>query len=309
MKKTAIVTGGTKNHFPAMATLALNLAEISPNVADEFVFFHDGVPEKEIERLRKAVEGVFTVRDILYKSPFSDIDDFTDTVSKYFSLMVFCKYECWKLLDDYACVIWSDYDVCVLKDIADVKIRENYSAKFISSKNIVKKFNIDLFWKHEEEIADVDFLGDAISCPIFVLYDSFPDYDIFYQKCVKLTLKFTEALYLPEEAIISLLFQRMKILYDKIDANKYCSMPQSADDVKKKSSIFHAVGQPKFWNGLDYAPWQKYYEMWHKKYGGRKIFVKKEYKMPIILKILRCFLPHGFIVLYNRLKTRIQKTR
>ena len=59
MKKTAIVTGGTKNHFPAMAVLALNIADKCPDIADELIIFHDGISEVEQKKVQQIFPTVF----------------------------------------------------------------------------------------------------------------------------------------------------------------------------------------------------------------------------------------------------------
>ena len=96
-KKTAVVTGGTSNDVPAMACLVMNIKDTNPGLADEIVIYHDGISEKD----QRLINRIFPTRFILYESPFKDVMNFGDVVTKYFSPMVFCKYECFKLLDDY----------------------------------------------------------------------------------------------------------------------------------------------------------------------------------------------------------------
>ena len=129
LKKTAIVTGGTKNEFSAMAVLALNIKDKCPNIADELVIFHDGVSEKE----QKKVQEIFPTRFIKYNSPFVNKPGFTESIKNYFTFMLFCRYECWNLLDDYSTVIWTDYDILILNNIEELKIRQNHCAKFAFS--------------------------------------------------------------------------------------------------------------------------------------------------------------------------------
>ena len=296
-KKTAIVTGGTKNQFPAIAVLALNIADKCPNLADELVIFHDGIP---IEEQRK-VNKIFPSRFIEYKSPFLNKNDFTDTVSKYFSLMVFCKYECWKLLDEYKCVIWSDYDILILENIEEIANRKEYYAKFVKNKFLVTKFERNLFWNFENDLSSFNVLGDCISTPIFVLYDDFPNYKIFYEKCLKLTNYYSSALWTPEEAIISILFQNNKIEYDEIDPVIYVTQPFEYNKNKNNAKILHAAGQPKFWNGLENQTWNKYYNIWVKQYDGEP-FSENIKKKNALKKIIKCILPYGVIRLYQRKK-------
>lgn len=102
--KKAIVTGGTKNLFFAMATLALNLKKTSPNICDEFVILHDGIKTTEQKKLMAAVSSNFSVRFIEYFPPANI--DLTDGVKNTWTSMLLCKLECFKLLSDYNVVMW-----------------------------------------------------------------------------------------------------------------------------------------------------------------------------------------------------------
>lgn len=286
-KKNAIVTGGTKDQFPAMAVLALNIADKNPNIADELIIFHDGVPLKEQEKINK----IFPTRFIEYKSPFINNEEFEDTVKNYFSLMVFCKYECWKLLSEYKTVIWCDYDLIFLKNVNEICLLNNYCCSFIQTPLLVKKFNIKLFWDYQEYAKEIPLFSKAISACLFVLNDSFPNYLDFYQECIKQTITFSKALYLPEEAVISLLFYQKKISYKIIDNNIYALEPQNQTIVESTKGI-HSCGQPKFWNGLNNSQWNDYYNIWIKKYNGQKFSTNYKKKIKNIIKL---FIPYGLL--------------
>ena len=298
MKKTAIVTGGTKDQFPAMAVLALNIADICPNIADELVIYHDGIPLEE----QKKMQAIFPTKFILYKSPFLDEKDFGGVVTNYFSLMVFCKYECWNLLHDYKTVIWTDYDIVITKDISEVSEKTNNYAKFVKAANIAKKLYPQIYEK--KVISNEDIHKDGISCNLFYLDDSFPNYDEFYRQCIILTREIANALYLPEEAVISILFLKNAIKYECLDEIMYVSQPR-LNNATEKTKILHAAGQPKFWSGLDNEQWNNYYNEWLMKYKGTP-FCAKNKKRIIFKKIFKAFLPYGVIDLIRILKRNHQ---
>ena len=297
-KKTAIVTGGTKNQFPAMAVLALNIADKCPDIADELVIFHDGVSLEEQEKINK----IFPTRFIEYKSPFTEVQGFTDTIKKYFSLMVFCKYECWRLLDEYKTVIWTDYDILILDSISEIKQRSDNYAKFVQNKYLVTKFERHVFWNFESDLKTFNILGECISCPLFVLYDDFPNYESFYNECLRLTQHFGSVLWTPEEAVISILFQQNNINYDLINPIIYVTQPFEYEKNKDKAKILHAAGQPKFWNGLNNEKWNSYYNKWLTVYNGIPFECKKEKRKITLKKLIKFIIPYGIIRLYQRKK-------
>lgn len=296
MKKTAIVTGGTKNQFPAMAVLALNIADKCPNIADELVIFHDGVPVDE----QRKVQKIFPTRFIEYTSPFRcDEANFSYNITKYFSLMVFCKYECFRLLEEYSTIIWTDYDVLIEKDISELIQMKNACSKFITDEYLVKKFDMSLFYKHTDLLKTVDVLGTGICTGLFVLFDTFPKYKQFYEDCIAITEELGASLSLPEEAVISILLKKYNIVYDDIDTKIYVRQPKDLLQDKTEYKILHAAGQPKFWNGLYNEKWNNYYCEWVDNYKGME-FVQNKQKKNIIKKIIKCILPYGIVRLIQK---------
>lgn len=292
-KKTAIVTGGTKNQFFAMAVLALNIADKCPNIADELVIFHDGVSEED----QKKVQKIFPTRFIEYKSPFEKVKGFSNTVSKYFSLMVFCKYECFRLLDEYKTVIWTDYDILIRKDISYIKNKGNYSCKFIKDSFLQTKFTFGLYREDfRNEVEKLNFNEKAVSCPIFVLYDDLSNYEKIYKDCIEYTVKLACALELPEEGVISLCLQKYRVDVDCLNCAEFVTPPSKFKELEKTANIFHAVGQPKFWNGLYNKDWQNYYDVWVNEYKGTK-FVKMHPKQRF-KNFIKNLLPYGFVNYY-----------
>lgn len=262
--KTCIVTGGSSNQFPAMAVLALNIADICPDIADELIFFHDNIPLEE----QKKVQQIFPTRFIQYTSPFSSNTGFQDNVTSYFSPFVFCKYECFKLLNEYDCVIWTDYDIIIYKDISEIAKKKKCYAKFPESSILASKFEKQLFINHANDAKKMNLFQNGVATPLFVLYKSFPNYNKFYQELIEYTSKYADSLYLPEEAIFSLLFQKKHINFDKIDKRIYVTTPDILNGNENKMKIFHACGQPKFWNGRYNEKWEQYHKIWVNNYKG-----------------------------------------
>lgn len=269
MKKTAIVTGGTSNQYPAMAVLALNIADKCPNIADELVIFYDDIPLEQ----QKLINSIFPTRFIKYESPFSHVENFSEVIQNYFSPFLFCKYECFRLLDEYQTVIWSDYDVLITQDISELKEKNTNDLKFCENALLGAKFKNTVFWYEKclEDIHNFNLLKKAICCPIFVLFDTLHNYMDIYQECIYLTERYAPALDLPEEAVISVIFQQKKIQYEILDYKRYVTLPKEIDANKGITSIIHAAGQPKFWNGLYNEQWESYYKKWLEMGGAKHI--------------------------------------
>lgn len=263
-KKTAIVTGGTANDVPAMACLVMNIKDTNPNLADEIVIFHNGIAQKD----QTLINDIFPTRFILYESPFADVKAFGDVVTNYFSLMVFCKYECFRLLDEYECVIWTDYDVVIVDDLSELKEPGISGIRIL----IAEGSSIsESFFKNALVNADIqkyDLKKDEISMSLFSVSSKLFNYQAIYDWCIEHTKKWAAYLYLPEQAVVNLMLQHFNLTLDAFhnDSKCYTVHPISESDIHPKK-ILHAYCQPKFWNGLYNEIWEKNYRKWIKMGG------------------------------------------
>lgn len=307
-KKCAFVTGGTNNQFFAMATLAINLQRICKNMADELIIFteQDVAPEEQ-----KKVNSIFPTIFILYESPFENLNSLNAESLRNFSKMVFCKYECFKLLDEYETLIWTDYDVVILKSMDELKKQFNQHgdivhAKFLESNIIAGKFDYKLYWhNYREVLSEMNISAKAMAAGLFVLYDTFPNYNEFYTECINLTIKYAEWLILPEEAVISVLLDKHKIKWESLNEHIWACHPR-LDSPDEETKILHAAWHPKFWeDGLNNELWNNMYEEWCSKYNGQTIpKIVVEQKKITMIKIIKYLLPYGIVRFVQRWKVK-----
>jgi lipopolysaccharide biosynthesis glycosyltransferase len=254
MKKTALVTGGTAKDIPAIAALILNIAETNNSLVDNIIVFHDGISKKD----QKLINKIIPVQFCVYKY-HGNTNRFNDVVNKYFSTMIFCKYECFKLLNEYKTVIWTDYDVVLNNDISELLMPA--SSGFRMMPDIHNNVKSMFFPEINSEIINYNLNIPGICMPLFVLFDNMIKYNEYYEYCLKQTDKYAPYLYLPEQCVINLLLQDYNIDIEPIDFNIYCANPRLTT-INNVTKIIHAYSQPKFWNGLYNSTWEKNYKKW-----------------------------------------------
>lgn len=253
--RTAIVTGGTKKDVDAMAVLVLNLQEVSPNLADELIVFHDGIPVKKQE----VISQIMPTRFITYKCPINWFRLMSNKIIRYFSPMIFCKYECLRLLDEFDTVIWTDYDIVIRESIDEIKeLSADMSFMVNEDKTLRSMFYPSI---EREDMRTFDLEGECIATPLFVFHNSVKNYKKLYQWCYEKTKQYLRHLYLPEQCIITMMTQYFQIEYFKMQIPIYCMHPKEA---LPETKILHAYGQPKFWNGLQSEIWNQYYKEWER---------------------------------------------
>ena len=246
----AIVTGGTKNDADAMAVLALNLTETNPNLADILIIYHDGIP---IEKQRK-MQKIMPIRFIRYKYPVPVYKWIFNKYIRYFSPMIFCKYETFALLDEYDEVMWTDYDVVIRDSISELWEYDSCYSTIVNHEDVLGKNFNDKIAKIKDFKYDMNLPG--ITTPIFVLKRGIGDPKILNRWCYEMTNKYIRYLYLPEQCIFTMLAAEFDLKYNELDLDTYCLHPKFA---KPCTKILHAYGQPKFWNGLENEQWNEYY--------------------------------------------------
>ncbi len=254
MLKTAIVTGGQKKDVAPMAVLALNIKEICPKLADKLVILHDGISKKD----QDLIQGVYPTEFRRFYLDISRRAYRNNPSLRYFSYMVFCKFECFNLLNDYDIVIWTDYDVVINRDLEELKDVTREGLQLIMSEGTLGyKFKENM---PKEFLEKYDMVSNAgVSTPLLVMTKAIGDYNEYYKWCMNTAGKYAEYLNMPEESIFSLLVQEYGIKVYPLPKPEYAL--QYSDDADD-AAIHHAIGQPKYWNGLHHRLWAERYDKW-----------------------------------------------
>lgn len=255
--KYAIVTGGSTNDYDAMATLIVNMTKVMPDLQADYIIFHNGLSEKQQKRLQQ----YHPVKFIKYSSPIPLAARLLSSSVRYFTPMIYCKYECLRLLDTYDRVMWTDYDVVFKEDVSDL-FQSDQGITFVT--NGQSKV-IDMFYsKYKGKTADrvfkeYDLEAPAITTPLFVTSRKLEHYMELYHWCNQKTAKYFRYLEQPEQGIISMMLQKYHIQYGELSNEIYALHPKFDNPQAK---IIHAYGQPKFWNGCHDERWEEYHRIW-----------------------------------------------
>ncbi len=270
MSNTVIFTGGQKKDAAPMAVLAMNIRDTLPGLAQKLIIFHDGISKKD----QTLIQSIYPTEFRRFRLGISFVAYRKNTSLRYFSEMVFCKYECFRLLNEYDRVIWTDYDVVINTDLSELLDESRGGLQLIRSlKPLKDKFKGDL---PPEITGRYDMEAyTAVNTPLLVLTREIGSYNEYYDKCIEYTKKYAANLNMPEEAVFSMLIQDYNIPVYELDIDEY-ALAYKGDDVHAR--IDHAVGQPKYWNGLHHDRWEAYYREWLKMGGS-------EYKKPLKEKI------------------------
>ncbi len=275
-KNRAIVFTISKDLAFSVACVMMDIKKLCPAIADEIVILHDGISKKD----QILLKSILPTRFIVYDFPF-DISLIPINILNYFTKMVFAKFECLKLLDEYKNVLLTDSDVVFQRDISELFEYCNSGFKILlGGNNVGSQFHYP--------IDEYDMNIECTASGIFVLQDHLKDYKKLYDFCYKSLLKYSDKVYLPEQAIFDIMIQEFDIDICPIDAKVYSAHP--TDTIKAvNAKIIHAYGQPKFWNGIQNDQWNKNYQTWIEmggsKYRKKTILSRVYVKLKNFLKL------------------------
>jgi len=271
VKKKAIVFCATGNMAFAIGSVMMDIIAKTSLKFDEFVIIHNGMNKKDIGIL----SSIYQTRFIRYKFPCSK-SSFHEGSLNYFTEMVYAKFECFNLLKDYSQLLYTDYDIVIQKDI-----NELFDGK--SSFKIMYTNNAKVSDQFFEPIKEFNMDAPAVSCALFFLQDSLPNYSILSDWCYVKAKKFGKNLRYPEQAIFDLLLQNYNLSPEVIPIDPYCSHPELTPNAVN-AKILHAWGSKKFWNGLYNVQFNQNYQKWLS-LGGTPF--KEKPRWPLHVRIKR----------------------
>lgn len=274
-KNRAIVFTVSKNLAFSVACVMMDIKKLSPNLADEIVVIHNGIQEKD----QRLLTSILPTRFIHYKLPI-DKSLISDDILNYFTEMVFAKFECLRLLDEYKNVMLTDSDVVFQKDISELFDYCESGFKILKDNSSSQKVSIQF----KESIQGYDMNAECTATGIFVLQDHLQNYKKMYDFCYESLIKYHDKIYLPEQAIFDIMLQEFDIQICPIDAKIYSPHPTDKE-LAPHAKIIHAYGQPKFWNGLENEQWNQNYKKWIDMGGSR--YKKKSVFFKLFSKLKR----------------------
>ncbi|MBT8634570.1 hypothetical protein [Polynucleobacter paneuropaeus] len=267
--KIAIVMGGTPELAGPAGVGYLSLKATSPelfNNSDKFFFSTKSLKGDDLQALKKLmvhVEG-FDSRAASLNNGSSQVD--------YFTSGILAKFEVFRLAQKYDRVIWMDSDQICIKNLGEV-LDASQDFDFLITHggagsngwgNFLK--NSPKLEKFLNDCPNIDFTKEGICGNFFCINKA---NNIAYKRCIDLFALMQSELYGPDQGIIYIIMQE---IYSKIwllSSEYFTPHPSSwplaklnNTNIKDRPFLIHSWSQPKFWNGLNYVPWEIYFKEW-----------------------------------------------
>ena len=260
--ESAIVLGGTHDKSFAIGAFLASFFDVNPHIETDVVVFHDGMDSRVQAAISCLCKGL--CRFIRYDSPF-EVDVEWHANVDFFTTMVFSKYECLRLLDEYSTVIWFDYDMIVSDSLDSLFLPVSGGMRAILAPNI--GYSIPDNPKH----GDLNALRECsgIHSPCLAFYKTLDNTRALYEWCINATREYASDLVCPDQVVLSAMVNRFKIDVYPLVFELYSPHPKDRGSrlTDRYVKIWHSYRDVKYWDSDFYdEDWTRYYCAFLSKY-------------------------------------------
>lgn len=256
-KNSALVFGITSNLTFALANVLLGLKKHSPAFTDDIFIYYDSISEKE----KKLINSIIPCNFIKYKFPIKDTSRFNQDFFKQFSSLAYSRYECFNLLNQYKNVLWFDVDILIQKNISMLLEGQTTGIKMWT----IDEKNADVGFNFLTPLDNYDMTLPTYNSGIIVFSDNLPKYGKMTDWCYEKTKEWADKLYLPDQAVLSILLQEFNIQVTPLSEKFNCH--PTCNDVRN-AYIVHTYCPEKFWNFWNFKEWHMQHKKWLEMGGG-----------------------------------------
>ncbi len=248
-KQRAIVLGATGNMAFALGSVFPGIKKHSPKLNADLIVFQEGISDKDKEILNSILPCAF----IDYSFP--ENEQLKLAINRYSNLS-FCRYEMFKMLDEYKKILWLDADILIQKDFSDIF---NYARTGIS----LAPEDTKLRMCFSKPIENYDLTRKNYNSGVLLISDKLSNYQNITEWLYNKTFELADSLKFPDQGIINLLLQEFKPENDELPERYNCHPTKNNP---KNAVIVHPYSPQKFWSwynkAYQFKEWDDNYKQW-----------------------------------------------
>ena len=260
--KKAVMLADTR---PALiGHMLLQIRDTNRKNFDEVIILDTQIPEQD----KKLMQDIMPCRFLPYYSPISEKLLEMERFQR-FSLIMFGRYEMFRLLDEYSLIMWIDTDMVIQGDLGHLlKETEGYGLSILREdpKNKSSK-NVDYMRTNFISAVEEYDMNSYLCCTgLIIVRDVLQQECDYTQWCYDKTLEWADNLNLPDQGVINALIQNFNIeIYPIGEKGTYGCFPYIGRDCSR-AILVHSWGSNKFWNDYylnqTFPAWEKTYQKW-----------------------------------------------
>ena len=285
-KKKAVMLADTR---PALVgIMLLQLKNTNPDLFDEAIIFDVNLTEQD----RQLMQAIFPCRFMEYQSPLSKellrLERF-----QRFSLIMFARYEMFRLLDEYNTIMWIDTDMVIQGSLSDLLAEtEGYGLSILREDPQNKSAESTDCMRTNFVSPISGYQMDAYLCctGLIIVRDVLHQVCDYTEWCYRKTIEWADNLNMPDQGVINALIQHFGIQIKPIGhRGKYGCWPFPGRDCSG-AILVHAWGPNKFWNDWylynKFPNWEDCHREWISM-GGKALFEELYPTVSVLIPIYK----------------------
>ncbi len=285
-KKKAVMLADTR---PALVgIMLLQLKNTNPDLFDEAIIFDVNLTEQD----RQLMQAIFPCRFMEYQSPLSKellrLERF-----QRFSLIMFARYEMFRLLDEYNTIMWIDTDMVIQGSLSDLLAEtEGYGLSILREDPQNKSAESTDCMRTNFVSPISGYQMDAYLCctGLIIVRDVLHQVCDYTEWCYRKTIEWADNLNMPDQGVINALIQHFGIQIKPIGhRGKYGCWPFPGRDCSG-AILVHAWGPNKFWNDWylynKFPNWEDCHREWISR-GGKALFEELYPTVSVLIPIYK----------------------
>ena len=261
-KKRALMLADTR---PALiGQMLIQISKTNKDTFDEVIIFDTDLTEGD----KRLMQSIMPCRFVKFESPISE-ELLKHDRFKRFSLIMFARYEMFRMLNEYCLIMWIDTDVVIqgsLKELLSETEGYGFSILCEDPQNKSAK-NVDYMRTNFFQPVPEYNMNAYLYCTgTIIVRDNLKQPCDFTDWCYKKTLEWADNLNLPDQGVLNALTQEFKIKVKPIGHNgRYGCYPYVGRDCSNATTV-HSWGTNKFWNNWylnrAFPVWEDCYQEW-----------------------------------------------
>ncbi len=268
-KKNAVMLADTR---PALVgQMLVQLSVTNRHTFDEVIIFDTGICDND----KALMNAVMPCRFIPYESPL-DQSFWEHERFQHFSMLMFARYEMFRLIREYSVIVWMDTDMVIqgtLQQLLELTSGYGFSILREDKQNRSADHEDRMRTNFFNPVPGYDMESYLYCTGLIVVRDSLEQKCDYTKWCYDKTMEWADNLNLPDQGVINALIQEFQFPVKALGQHGTYGCFPSVGRSCENAVLVHSWGSNKFWSdhylNRKFPFWEECYQKWIDMGGSR----------------------------------------
>ncbi len=268
-KKNAVMLADTR---PALVgQMLVQLSVTNRHTFDEVIIFDTGICDND----KALMNAVMPCRFIPYESPL-DQSFWEHERFQHFSMLMFARYEMFRLIREYGVIVWMDTDMVIqgtLQQLLELTSGYGFSILREDKQNKSADHEDRMRTNFFNPVPGYDMESYLYCTGLIVVRDSLEQKCDYTKWCYDKTMEWADNLNLPDQGVINALIQEFQFPVKALGQHGTYGCFPSIGRSCENAVLVHSWGSNKFWSDYylnhKFPFWEECYQKWIDMGGSR----------------------------------------